>query len=608
MLKKTELMQLSEGLSRLYTGLETDLIANIAEYLKKGNINTSTAQWKIQMLSSLGALDKANIKTIAEYAQLSPDILIDTLETASLTAIGELEPGFQALAKQGIIEGTDVPVEKTMARSLKTYNKQAVNSLNMVNTVMRYKAKQTAQKAINDTAELAEKQSFLDMLNKAAGKAVTGQDSRQAAMRQCIKEMSDKGIPAFVDKSGREWSPEAYINMDIRTTSSNVAHQSQFDRMNDYGIDLIQTSSHAGARPKCAKDQGKIFNRNGSGGETTDLHGNKIRYYAWKDSSYGEPDGILGINCGHHIYPFVPGVSIQRYFPYDEEENDKLYKQIQQQRELERRVRKSKRECMALDTLGDTEGLEKASVTLKQRQQALKQYCADNGLSYKADRTAVVGYNKSLSAKVNAVNKAKDVDKSGESGIIKTTKNSRNNAVPSAEHYFEKIGDLDISDTKAVAKSFEEFENKYRNSEVEHCRVITAFGEIFEVHGDKWTVDTSLLGEKMSGSINEHNHVTGQSQYSFSWEDLISSVNDGSKISMAFDEKYWYTMILPNKSIDTDILYEAYRKAETEVDEINFNSFSAGKGKAISDDDYQHEVVCRACEMVGIKYDRKKKA
>ena len=98
-------------------------------------------------------------------------------------------------------------------------------------------------------------------------------------MRQCIKEMSEKGIPAFVDKLGREWSPEAYINMDIRTTANNVAHQAQFDRMEDYGVDLIEVSSHAGARPKCAEDQGKIFNRKNKDGYTIDLHGRKIKYY-----------------------------------------------------------------------------------------------------------------------------------------------------------------------------------------------------------------------------------------------------------------------------------------------------------------------------------------
>lgn len=416
---KLEIMQLSRSLSDLYTGLETDLIANIAEYLRKVNIDTPTAQWKIQMLAKLGALDKANIKTIAEYADVAPDMLKDVLEIAALNGIKELETGFQDLVKDGIVNGTDVPIDKTTAKAIMSYQKQAKQSLNLVNTVMRYKARSVAQKVINDTAELAEKQTFINMLNKATGKVVTGIESRQAAMRHCIKEMSEKGIPAFVDKRGREWSPEAYINMDIRTTIANTAQQAQFDRMDDYSIDLIAVSSHAGARPKCAKDQGKIFNRKNKDGYTTDLHGKKIRYYSWKRSSYGEPDGILGINCGHHIYPFIPGVSYQTYFPYDDYENQEQYKKVQGQRELERRVRKSKRECMTLDTIGDKEGFEKASQTLKQRQQALKQYCSDNDLKYKPDRTSVVGYNRSVAGKVR-----KSVDNSDGSGIIKVTKNA----------------------------------------------------------------------------------------------------------------------------------------------------------------------------------------
>lgn len=422
---KLEMMQLSQSLSDLYTGLETDLIANIAEYLAAGKIDSPTAQWKIQMLAQLGALDKSNIKVITEYVGIAPDMLTEVLETAALSAVEELEPGFQKLARNGIINGTEVPIEKTMARALTSYQKQAKQSLNMVNTVMRYKAKSAAQKIINDTAELAEKQSFINTLNKATGKVVTGAESRQAAMRQCIKEMSEKGIPAFVDKLGREWSPEAYINMDIRTTANNVAHQAQFDRMKDYGVDLIEVSSHAGARPKCAEDQGKIFNRKNKDGYTTDLHGRKIKYYSWKKSSYGEPNGILGINCGHHIYPFIPGISYQKYFPYDEYDNQEQYKKVQGQRELERRVRKSKRECISLESVGDTEGLKKAKETLKTRQQALKQYCADNDLKYKPDRTAVVNYKKSVAGftpsdkkKRIAEIKAKSVDNSGGSAAI----------------------------------------------------------------------------------------------------------------------------------------------------------------------------------------------
>ena len=410
---KTQIQQMSQGLSDLYTGLETDLIANIAEYLQNGDIYSSTAQWKIQMLAQLGALDKANIKTISNYAGISPALLSQALETASLTAINELEGGFRQLVKDGIINGTDVPVMDTMARTLKSYNKQAKNSLNMVNTVMLYKAKSITGKIINQVAEIADKPEYIAMLSKAAGKVITGIESRQSAMRQCIQEMTDTGIPAFVDKLGREWSPEAYVNMNIRTTLSNTANTAQMERMNDYGINLVEVSSHSGARPKCAKYQGRIFDKSNK----------SEKYPHWKDTSYGQPDGLLGINCGHQIYPYIEGISIQRYFPYDKKENDRAYRLSQHQRELERRVRKSKRECMVLEKLGDTEGLKKASATLKNRKQALSKFSADNNLPVRTDRTAVVGYNKSVSKKNYSNNKPfhiNDLTNKIKNGIMKS--------------------------------------------------------------------------------------------------------------------------------------------------------------------------------------------
>lgn len=152
-----------------------------------------------------------------------------------------------------------------------------------------------------------------------------------------------------------------------------------------------------GARPKCAKDQGRIF----------DTANKSTKYAHWRSSSYGDADGLLGINCRHQIYPFVDGVNTQTYFPYDQGENAKAYKLSQQQRQLERNVRSSKRECTSLDTLGDKDGFEKSSVKLKAQEAKLKSFCSDNDLPYQSDRTAVSGYNRSVSAKAVAANNAR---------------------------------------------------------------------------------------------------------------------------------------------------------------------------------------------------------
>ena len=609
-MNKLTSLQLSQGMTDLIVGLETDLIANIAAYLAAGRIEEDTAKWKMKKLAELGKLTKQNAKTIAKYAGKTPELLELTLQRAANSAIQELAPGLKRMVQEGLIDRRATPsMSDNMLNSLKMLQKQAKKDLNLTNTTMKYKAKNAAMQVINRTAELANKQEYIDSLNKATGKVVTGIEARQSAMRECIGEMTQKGIPAFVDKNGRNWSPEAYTNMCIRSTVGSVAKETQFSLMDEYGLDLVEVSSHSGARPLCAKDQGKIFNRNGGGGYTTDLDGKRIKFYSWRSSSYGKPAGLLGINCGHQIYPFLPGISVQTYFPYDEKENAEQYEKICNQRALERKVRASKRECTSLDTLGDKEGFDKAAYKLKQQEQQLKSYCEKNGLTYKPDRTATPGYGRSQAAKTTASYKAAvkaeedqikliDIDNSAVDDIIRSS--GKGKSVNRSEHHYENYGEVDINDGKAVSSELKKFITEESESPIEKCRVINKRGKMYTVYGDEYTVNTVLLGDEMDGSINIHNHVKGQSQYSFSKEDLIESIRDGSYISYACDEKYLYTMIIKNKT-PADLAEQLYEEARLEVDDILFHN-----PELIPLGDEQHERIKRACEKLGIAYKRSK--
>lgn len=191
--------------------------------------------------------------------------------------------------------------------------------------------------------------------------------------------------------------------------------------------------------------------------------------------------------------------------------------------------------------------------------------------------------------------KQKSVDISVGSGIIKGRSNG--NGSHSSEHSFEKIGKVDFNDKNAINTAMNDFEKMCKDSEIEHCRVITVSGDVYDVHGDSDTVDTTLLGDKMRGSINSHNHVTGRSQYSFSKEDIYSSVEDGSRISSAFDEKYKYSMEF-NVAVTEDDVYNAYNEATMTV--MNRKIFVGD----VTDEDEQHEIVKETCRILGIKYER----
>ena len=472
-----ENQQLAEAVDSSYIDLEALLMQNIARHIRDYDQAIDSDKWLLQKLAEIGKLNKENIKIIAEMAGVSQTSAEWLLQEAMDDAISATEPGFRYLVRQGLVdEAVDAGKSKTVKQVMKTLYSQEKDTLNVCNTTMLYKARAAfdglVKSIVKEASELAEKQSFLDVLGKHATAETIGAESRAQAVRKCIREFNEKGIPAFVDRAGREWTPEAYVNMAMRNTARQTAEEIQTARCKDFGVNLVSIDRHSGARPKCAKDQGKIFDLNNGSGYTEDLKGKRIRYYPWNKSSYGEPDGILGINCGHHKFPFVPGVNIHRYFPTDDlEANNKIYKEAQVQRALERDVRKQKRECMLFDEIGDKEAFKEASVKLKQKESRLKYYVdSKDRLHRRKDREQVVGFDKRISA--NAVAAKKYVDKYGavrynEDGTVVVTDNWKSRGhVSIPKEYRENA----IIELKEVKGGHEQVNRVFYDAEGKMCR------------------------------------------------------------------------------------------------------------------------------------------
>lgn len=427
------LEQLAQPLIDVYTSIEDELIQNIAKRFNTGK-GLTTQEWQLKKLAELGGLTQDNIKTIAKYVGQVPELVQTALESAAFQALKELEPQFAEAVRLGYLNPTDTPLmSESVKQAISNYAKQALDDFNLVNTTMLNSSLDAYRKGIANTVSAATYDSAQKTMNVAAGEVVTGVKSRQKALSDAIKKMANEGITAFYDRAGRKWSPEAYVNMDIRTTATNTAHATTFAKCDDYGLDLIEISSHAGARPKCANDQGKLFSRSNKSGTVRDGNGQSITYYPWSSSSNGAPDGILGINCGHFASPFFPGLSYKRSEEtQDFEKNAKEYAQSQQQRALERDVREAKREAMAQKAAGNQEAYEEAAAALKAKQDKYKSFCSDTGRTPRNDRLQVNGYDRRTAADVAKTNReaaerlkreaAGGLTKEPEKPIIKTDK------------------------------------------------------------------------------------------------------------------------------------------------------------------------------------------
>ncbi len=391
-----EALNLAAPIADAYMSVEERLLVRIARQLSLNDDHqlNEVSKWQLKQLAKHGLLRQDAHKIIAAGTRGIPGNVAETVRQAIDDTLAE--DGIQSMwHNQQFAENA--------ANAVRHYRNQAKDVYNQVNTVMKYKAESTFVGAVNsvaekwtrdmrrEQAELTNKQGFLDILNSNTASVVSGAESRTKAVRTTIHEMAQKGIPAFVDKSGREWSPEAYVNMDIRATVKNTALEAQFSTMDSLGQDVFEVSSHPGSRPKCRPWQGKLISRSGKTTEITDLNGRKHKVIPLSQTSFGEPDGLFGINCGHRPRGVSDGLFRKSSVEYDDTEDKELYNKVCKQRELERKVRKSKTEADMLEAAGDTEGAKEVRRKMTEQNKALKAYCDGNGLKYRSDRVRTYG-------------------------------------------------------------------------------------------------------------------------------------------------------------------------------------------------------------------------
>lgn len=391
-----EALNLAAPIADAYMSVEERLLVRIARQLSLNDDHqlNEVSKWQLKQLAKHGLLRQDAHKIIAAGTRGIPGDVADSVRKAIDDTLAE--DGIQGMWH-------DKRFAESAANAVRHYRNQAKDVYNQVNTVMKYKAESTFVRAVNTVAdkwtreqrreqsEVANKQDVLNILNSNTAAVVSGAESRTKAVRTTIHEMAQKGIPAFVDKSGREWSPEAYVNMDIRATVKNTALEAEFSTMDSLGQDVFEVSSHPGSRPKCRPWQGKLISRSGKTTEITDINGRKHKVIPLSQTSFGEPDGLFGINCGHRPRGVSDGLFRKSAVEYDDTEDKELYNKVCKQRELERKVRKSKTEADMLEAAGDTEGAKEVRRKMAEQNKALKAYCEGNGLKYRSDRVKTYG-------------------------------------------------------------------------------------------------------------------------------------------------------------------------------------------------------------------------
>ena len=350
--------EMSWRMAEVYEAVVNRILINMArhfQYINAGEVPSGTWLYQAKKLAEMGQVTRETEKIILDMLGDADGVLRALLEESILNGLKDAEPALRKAAEAGLLNGGTVPpaLAPGQMQAFQAFYKQSADKLNLVNTVMLESTTWAYQATVADIVNKVN--TTQGILNVATGEVVTGVSSWNDAIRRGVQKMVENGITGFVDHGGHRWSPEAYVAMDVRTTMANTARAAVWERCEAYGDDLYQVSWHNAARPLCFDWQCKIISRTDTPRDVDDGEGNTVHVYAQSETTYGEPAGLFGINCGHYPIPFIPGFSRVRTPAQTKEENEKAYEDSQKQRYLERKLREEKRDLEVMKAQGASE-------------------------------------------------------------------------------------------------------------------------------------------------------------------------------------------------------------------------------------------------------------
>lgn len=417
------LQGLPEELENLALQFEADIIADISRRIAKAGSITDTAEYEMMLLKEMGAATDYLEKLTAQYLGVSDQTVKDMVFDAAQTDSDFYETVYASANRPY------VPFEYNdyLQRLADAAVNQTCGELTNFTRSMGFSARGSDGRIYFKSAA----KTYRSAMDKAFFYAAAGMDY-QTAVRRATKEITASGLQ-FVDyASGVRNHVDVAVRRALLTGVSQMTGEISLHNAGELDTDVVEVSAHAGARPDHAEWQGRWYS----------LTGKDKRYPLLADvTGYGSVEGLKGANCRHDFYPVIPDVSVPAYTdeqlknidPEPVEIDGKtytLYEAQQKQRAYERAIRKTKREIIAAEASGDSDMFTAKSVLLRRQKAAYGKFSKEAGLLPRIERTGVVEYGRSISAKAVWADRKKGLTNGGGSGTMNTTtKLSENNEV-----------------------------------------------------------------------------------------------------------------------------------------------------------------------------------
>ena len=337
--------KLSAGVEKKFRQLEMDIMQDVVRRIRKTKRITSTADWQLTRYKILGNSDADIQRMIDEnVGEVRCDELfeevVDQYYTRDRTmymqhGYGEVIPAYEE--------------NDQLKQLVDALIRQSNDDLYNVSKSMGFMIDYGPPKGRVFTP-------LSDIYNEYIDQAIIGVASGafdyNSMIRKVVTQMTNSGLRSVDYASGHTNRVDVAARRAVMTGLNQLTGQISDMNAQTLGTDYFEVSWHAGARPDHAAWQGKVYSKE-------QLH---------RICGLGTGSGLLGWNCRHTYYPFIPGISKRNYTDeWLEEQNRKeaqkrffrgteynAYEATQKQRQLETRMR-AQREKVKLLEKGDAD-------------------------------------------------------------------------------------------------------------------------------------------------------------------------------------------------------------------------------------------------------------
>ena len=367
MLKPEYIQRLPENMVKLYEQAEADILADMARRISTYDYWIPAVEHQAKMLEEAGMVREEIIRRLRSLTKKTEDELVSLMREAGTAALKSDDEVYRRAGLSPSPVSASEDLQRVLQAGFEQTNGEFIN-------------------LTKTTARTATMQ-FERALDRAYMQIALGGMDYNTSIRNAIKQLSADGVGAIKYPSGRVDSIEVAVRRAVVTGVNQTALKLQDARADEMGADLVEVSAHAGARPSHAEWQGGIYSRSGKSKKYPDFV---------KTTGYGTGAGLGGWNCSHSFRPWFEGMSrtwskeqLAEYQAKDYEYNGvKLteYEALQEQRKIERGIRRWKWEKNAMEAAGLDSS--EASAKVREWNRKHKDFLEQTGL--KADGTRVV--------------------------------------------------------------------------------------------------------------------------------------------------------------------------------------------------------------------------